>query len=257
MEVLSFIQHEFFKSDVCKSLFNLDFVIYGKFIRQTMNNDFINDVTPSINVYGKLTFRVLLEKMLQENIYKTVVITPVTALYNKNIIANYYIESDNKKYVLDVVYINDLHIDNISYFKKELYNPINIDSLYLKDKTLGVLGNVSDSYTLFSILEDIKYKRFHITDKKSILARKDVSYIQSLVKSGYRNLDRVFKTYFNTFECKICYDDEDKKYCKLNCGHIFHTKCIQESVNEKLDNNPEGFFKCPYCQTKYLNYEVL
>ena len=92
MEVLSFIQHEFFKSDVCKALFNLDFVIYGKFLRQIMNNDFIEGVTPSINLYGKLTFRVLLEKMLQENIYKTIVITPITSLYNKNIIANYYIE---------------------------------------------------------------------------------------------------------------------------------------------------------------------
>tara|TARA_B100000925_G_scaffold272882_1_gene237172 strand:+ start:123 stop:896 length:774 start_codon:yes stop_codon:yes gene_type:complete len=257
MEVLSFIEHEFYKSDVCKTLFNLEFVIYGKFIRQSMNNEFTKDTPIGINIYGKLTYRVLLEKMLVDYINNIVIITPMSSLYNKNVIANYYIKVNDICYVLDVVYINDLHIDNIDYFKKELYTPINIDSLFIKDNTLGVLEHIDNKYTLFSILEDIKYKRFHISDKKNLLARKEIDYVKKLIELGYRNKDRVFKSFYRKAECKICYDDEEVEYSRFKCGHIFHTRCIKESVNETMIKNSDGFFKCPYCQTKYLNFEVL
>lgn len=256
MEVLSFIEHSFFKSDLCKNLFNLEFIIYGKFIRQILSNQF-DDESNIINLYGKLSYKEIVEKLLNEHIFKKTIISPITNIFNKYVIGNYYIKLDGKTYILDILFVNDLHIENLIYFKKELCCPINIDGLYLSDSGLGVLNHIKDRNTIFSILEDIKYKRFKVIEILTVLSYKDIVYIQKLVDLGYRNMNRAFKRYINNYECKICYEDEDKHYSELSCGHIFHTKCLKESVNEVINNDITGLFKCPYCQTKYINYEVI
>ena len=47
-------------------------------------------------------------------------------------------------------------------------------------------------------------------------------------------------------ECSICYEDIEEKDKKiLNCGHIFHNKCI----NNWIKINPI----CPYCRNYIIN----
>ena len=129
MEGFSFINHPFFNSEVCRSLFNLDFTIYGRFIRQLMTNT-LPDELRVINCYGKISMRSILEKTISKYIISHSVLTPLTLSYIRNTIVNYKIEIDNKCYILDIIFINDLQIDNVGFFEKDLSSIINIDCLY-------------------------------------------------------------------------------------------------------------------------------
>ena len=260
MEGFSFINHPFFNSEVCRSLFNLDFTIYGRFIRQLMTNT-LPDELRVINCYGKISMRSILEKTISKYIISHSVLTPLTLSYIRNTIVNYKIEIDNKCYILDIIFINDLQIDNVSFFEKDLSSIINIDCLYLKNDSLGVLTDIYDKlgneFKLKDILEDIKYKRFKISTKSVSLKSKEIAYLNTLIGEGYRNMDRKYRTYIHDYECKICYDDNHKQFSELECGHIFHTSCLREAIKEILNKPGINLFKCPYCQKKYINYEII
>ena len=127
MEGFSFIEHPFFNSEVCQSLFNLDFTIYGRFIRQAMTNT-VPENLRVINCYGKISLRSILEKTISKFTISHSVLTPLSLSYIRNTIVNYTVELDGNKYLLDIIYINDLQIYNFIYFEKDLSCIINVDS---------------------------------------------------------------------------------------------------------------------------------
>ena len=67
----------------------------------------------------------------------------------------------------------------------------------------------------------------------------------------------------NDIECPICYDkielrnynDEinDLSYIKLDCGHVFHYKCIFDTFKTNLINK-KNTRRCPFCRvlTSYI-----
>tara|TARA_B100000963_G_scaffold256583_1_gene225091 strand:- start:746 stop:1528 length:783 start_codon:yes stop_codon:yes gene_type:complete len=260
MEGISFIEHPFFNSEVCQSLFNLNFTIYGRFIRQAMTNTVPNDLRV-INCFGRISLRSILEKTISKFTISHSVLTPLSLSYIRNTIVNYSINIEGKKYLLDVIYINDLQIDNFGYFERDLSCIINIDTLFIKNNTLGVisdkLSDTDDKFNLKEVLEDIKYKRFRIKNENISLKSKEISYLRSLLNIGYRNMNRKFSRYIHEYECKICYEDTFQPFSELECGHIFHTSCLQEAVKECLSKTQPTLFKCPYCQKKYINYEII
>jgi len=260
MEDFSFIDHPFFNSEVCQSLFNLDFTIYGRFIRQIMTNTIPNE-SKVVNCYGKISMRSILEKTISKYIISHSVLTPLTLSYIRNTIVNYNLEVDGIVYILDIIFINDLQIDNINFYEKDLSCIINIDSLYLKNQSLGILpdtyNKLNNQFKMKDIIDDIKYKRFHIKTKNISLKKKEITYLNKLISEGYRNMDRKYNTYIQKYECKICYDDNDNQFSELECGHIFHTACLREAIKEILNKDGINLFKCPYCQKKYINYEII
>ncbi len=46
--------------------------------------------------------------------------------------------------------------------------------------------------------------------------------------------------------CTICFDDDERVYSfsKLNCNHEFHSKCL----NEWIEQFPLSFATCPICR---------
>ena len=260
MEGFSFIEHPFFNSEVCQSLFNLDFTIYGRFIRQAMTNT-VPENLRVINCYGKISLRSILEKTISKFTISHSVLTPLSLSYIRNTIVNYTVELDGNKYLLDIIYINDLQIDNFNYFEKDLSCIINVDSLYLKNNELGIITDkvieINNEFKLKDIIEDIKFKRFRIRNLNISLKPKEINYINSLINEGYRNMNRKYSRYIHNYECKICYEDNNEIFSELECGHIFHKVCLEEAVKECLNKTQATLFKCPYCQKKYINYEII
>ena len=88
------------------------------------------------------------------------------------------------------------------------------------------------------------------------LTKNQCKYIKNLVNLGYKNKNNILKPYFKKDEeCTICYDDEYNQFVQLECKHIFHKVCLNKAIDTALNEN--NFFKCPYCSTKYLNFEVI
>lgn len=55
-------------------------------------------------------------------------------------------------------------------------------------------------------------------------------------------------------ECPICIEELGKKTRTLNCGHVFHTKCLRKNEEHNYYiKNEKKFHQCPYCRTPYLN----
>lgn len=57
------------------------------------------------------------------------------------------------------------------------------------------------------------------------------------------------------YECPICYlskKETDKKFCKLDCNHIFHEYCIEKWFFHKTNIEYIEYIECPYCK-KILN----
>lgn len=75
-------------------------------------------------------------------------------------------------------------------------------------------------------------KRSDIIDKYYI--NKEINKLIKLSK-----LEKI-KLKNNTEICSICMNNENNKYLKLNCGHIFHSKCIKHWLEQKNS--------CPLCR---------
>ena len=264
MAEFNLFQNKFFKSDAFSIITNLKFVIYGKFLR----NAILGNESHIINIYGKESMQNVLETMLSKYISKSTSITSSSITGVKNRIVNYSIQLDNLKYVLDVVYVNDLQIDNIDYFLGDLNIIIDLDILAFKWNSLYILPDSENeylrikeicNYTLISVLENIMYKRFRIIKKMEPLIERELLYLKDLIDEGYQNLDNKLEKYIYKYEepCSICYEKNDMELTKLSCGHIFHKSCIKDCFEEFIKEENTGIFKCPYCQKKFFNYEIL
>ena len=50
--------------------------------------------------------------------------------------------------------------------------------------------------------------------------------------------------------CAVCYETLDDTKIKLECGHIFHYKCILSTFKSNLNKKTRNPRKCPFCRYK-------
>ena len=54
-----------------------------------------------------------------------------------------------------------------------------------------------------------------------------------------RNLRKLYVCTQCTNTCSICLDDVENNSCKLHCGHVFHTKCINTWFNQQWKDSQD------------------
>lgn len=82
-------------------------------------------------------------------------------------------------------------------------------------------------------------------------------------ESEIENVNNEIANSENTLDCPICYDKIDRRnpnneihdnsLIKLDCGHIFHYKCIFDTFKTNLSNKKKTRI-CPFCRvlTSYI-----
>ena len=81
--------------------------------------------------------------------------------------------------------------------------------------------------------------------KKMIIINNKLSnkYIKSLNKTNIQKI--------KSHECSICFEEVKKNQVTLNCGHVFHKKCLQPWIKQKICNNENP--SCPTCRDIIYN----
>ena len=258
------LDNKLINDNVIKILLKYDFTIYGCFVREVLFDnliifDYQKKKNNIINVFGPKSQKVFLEKMLKYNIDSSETISEPTNLLNKCMNTNYIVNIQDILFNLDVIYVDDLYLDNISKFKNNLKIVIDIDTICLKKNSLSVLNIdkfLNKTLPLIEVIKKINNNSFNILFTN--LTKEDKIYIKNLLKNGYKNLDKKIKDCLLEYDCPICYDKNDKDYSQLSCGHIFHTKCLNQAIDvEIIEKEDESIFRCPYCNKNFFIYEVI
>lgn len=64
--------------------------------------------------------------------------------------------------------------------------------------------------------------------------------------------------YLQQEECCICLEElKEHEVLRLNCGHHFHRKCIEQHVRLSTQMNHTGFAVCPLCRNRIENAELI
>lgn len=201
------------------------------------------------------------------NEYNKLLLTPLNiALKNNNIeIINYLIENN-----VDIC-VGDKYYDNLYY--SIIYD--NLDIFKYISKYFNIFKEYDNYNTLLNIPK--YYRPIHIAfahkslniilylsgcgedfiyNGNCLLTPLDVGIANNMTTLDintltieYKSLLTLFKKdkykYFCNGECCICLDNMyNKDMIKLNCGHIFHKKCLL--LNIKNSN------KCPYCRSDII-----
>ena len=54
--------------------------------------------------------------------------------------------------------------------------------------------------------------------------------------------------------CQDCFDTNEKQmWTRIKCGHSFHTECLEEWTQSKLNTDILSRVDCPMCGAEYLN----
>lgn len=253
----SILNHKLFKM-----ILKNDFIIYGSILNEILNGnsnlDYFRKLSASENTitcYGKFCYREILERDIGEFIYKPLLLG--NEPYSKTILLSYSILIENIKFNLMVLYIKNDIIDNTINFYKDLHLTTSLDKIQLSRLGLSVMDNKIGSKTPFiDLWNQISKKEFNVILKPKPFTNSQCDILKSLKKKGYKNLDCIIKPYYKKDQqCSICYDDEFRQFSQLECGHVFHKKCLELAVEEALKDSHT--FSCPYCNNKYLNFEVI
>ena len=248
-----------------KTLLKNDVVIYGKFIRDVIINNmsmekYSKNYYNVINCYAKYIYMDVIERDIYEYLTGKVNVEQ-TGLKHNNIIT-YEICIDGNNFILDMIYVRAIYSYNIQSFENDLNCNIDIDSLCLKRSGLNCLeifGNLP--FPFASVIKNIKNRSFTFKSKDVVLNSGDKLYIDKLIKEGYKNNNSKLYILDNNENntCSICYDNEDenKKFIKLDCGHIYHESCIKEGINTFFNDQTNEYYKCPYCSRRYFHTEII
>lgn len=119
------------------------------------------------------------------------------------------------------------------------------DTMYPVYNTINISGNSTESlFTMLAMIDGMGHM-FQGVDPLEIAIERS-SADQELTRSEDMNINvstQCFETTDKKFDCcSICTDKYDNKdvVSVLNCGHIFHTKCIKEWGHYKA--------VCPVCK---------
>jgi hypothetical protein len=120
------------------------------------------------------------------------------------------------------------------------YNPkkndLRIDSLLL-DADIAIKEN------MYEFLNKIEGKQWTICPCNSI-AKKDGFCEECYIHSYERTEEE-------GGNCAICYENNGR-WIKLECGHIFHTYCIRNVVTTSSNGSSNGWIKkCPLCRREW------
>ena len=113
-----------------------DFVIYGSILKNILcgidkienykDNTFYEN---SISIYGKFSYREILERDIGEFIIRPVLLG--NEPYSKTVLVSYTLMIEDIEFVLDALYIKNDIIDNSIHFYKELLLTVSLDKLLL------------------------------------------------------------------------------------------------------------------------------
>ena len=196
--------------------------------------------------------------------------TPLNiALKNNNIeIINYLIDN-NAIIILSNGYYDNLHYSIINdnlYIFKYISKYFNIFKEYDNYNTLLTLPkyyrpiHIAFAYKSLNILlylinqgEDYIYKGNCSLSPLEVGIANNITKLEiNTLTSEYKNLQELLKVnkYCSCDKCGICLDNIcNQEMIKLNCGHIFHKKCLL--LNIKNNNT------CPYCRSDIIiNYYI-
>ena len=71
--------------------------------------------------------------------------------------------------------------------------------------------------------------------------------IDKQLSSRYiKKLNKTNTEKIKSHECTICFEEVNKNKVVLNCGHVFHKKCLQPWIKQKLTNYEKP--SCPSCR---------
>lgn len=265
MEEISTRVADILNNKFITDLLKNDVVFYGRFIREILINnksleDYSKDTYNIINCYAKYLYSDIIERDIYP--YLTGRVNIEQTGLKKNHIVAYEIAINDKKFVLDIVYIKTLYSYSIQSFESDLNCNIDIDSLCLRRtglSCLDIFGNLPFPFGL--VLNNINKKCFSFKSRELILNSTDNLYISELIKEGYTNNNSKLCD-INEDDapmCSICYDNESstKKYTKLACGHIYHKCCLSEAIKEFFSDQAEEYYQCPYCSKRYCQIEII
>lgn len=248
-------------NDFFKKLFKNDVEIYGPFVRKILidSEELKTLKNQTIHCYAKFLYKDIIERDLFDYI-KSFKIYQGSEVTN-SVIMNYLIEIDDMSFNLEIIYIRSIVDYEPEFFESDLQSILDIDCLVMNRKGLKCIELFgSNPYIFGDIIENIKNKRFNIKQSINRLTASDKIYIKMLKDKGYVNkntcLGKITKD--DKHECSICYDTTDKsEYTKLKCGHIYHTKCIEEAIKIYFNSPEKASYKCPYCSKEYLETELV
>mmetsp|Transcript_22724 Transcript_22724/g.91022 ORF Transcript_22724/g.91022 Transcript_22724/m.91022 type:complete len:136 (+) Transcript_22724:332-739(+) len=83
------------------------------------------------------------------------------------------------------------------------------------------------------VVEEAPVHRSRRGSKKCKYSKQEVRDIVSLLKVDASTIPE-------DYECAICMDDEEKRFCTMVCGHTYHYMCIKIWLRRGGD-------KCPLC----------
>ena len=254
------------KSILAHPVFNMilknDFVIYGSILKDILAGktgmDDYNSCTAlenTISIYGKFGYREILERDIGEFIVRPMLIG--NEVYSKTVFISYTLLINNIEFVLDVLYIKNNIIHSCIGFYNELLITVSIDKLQMNRCGISVIDNKLGTENPFmDILSEISKKEFSILNTINPFTKIQCQYLRTLRDLGYKNKNySIIPCSKKDAKCNICYDTEHKLFSRLECKHIFHTKCLGQAIEEALKDSIT--FSCPYCSIKYPNYEVL
>lgn len=140
---------------------------------------------------------------------------------------NYIYNNNNIKYN-----DNNIKYDYIKHNNSEIYD---YDNVYVFYNFIIISFLLFGCCGLFKFIGE-RYNNY-ITYRKNRVNTPRLNYINYTNDNEYDN-------------CSICLELNNKKSTKLNCGHIYHKKCIKEWIKTTRNQNLE--INCPLCKVNII-----
>jgi len=257
--------YKIFSNPIIKLLLKNEATIFGPFIRKMLFQDmsfikFISSENPRIGCFCKEVYRDIVERDLNDYLIK---------IYKKkkntyrNEYTSYKLKYKGLNFFLDVNYVKNSLDFYMKYYTRELGLYLDIDCVYIDRLGMGML-DFSELYQtepvpIHKIIGNIRNKKYNVLIKDDLMNVSFLEHIKPLVENGWKNFKRETATPKDIEinpKCDICRDEQDSTSIMLECGHIFHYKCIAKYL-EVVIKDVNDVARCPYCQSRLYMNEIL
>ena len=80
---------------------------------------------------------------------------------------------------------------------------------------------------------------------------------KKMVKIAYNNVTQITNNKILIDDrCCICLDDLKSTVIKLDCGHFYHTRCINDWTYENIQSKCKSESPCPLCHRIYCTIQI-